>query len=591
MRHRALFLGLLLAAILLPLSACAAEEIAEEEPAYYRVTFYMDDQPLTWKRLAEGSVIRLVPQRDGEGNQILRWLDEEGDLAEPDGMTVTRDMDFYAYEPPALHTGSHIAYMGDIASVWFRPDIALRREEAAQILYTLMERPETEQAAPEAEQEDSEETEEAETEPAGPVDPGVPLTSYQPTFSDVSADGPYYTAIQTVASYHLMGGYPDGTFRPEQAITRAEFVSMLAPYGEPAVSDGTDFADVPAEHWAADAIATAVNSGWLEGFTDGKFYPDQPLTRTEAVVIINRLLGYGVDERAINTVVPIGVYVDVFQDHWGYYDILDATYSSELLAYIRGEVADAEPGFIYIGDKLYHLNEELKLDYYEAGFHVIDNQLRYCGEDGYKIDEFDYGRQEIDGSMYWVMNNGAFMREGYHGYLYFGEDGRYTSGDEHLDEMVEEFLDGILDNGSMSQYDKLYAAYYRVKNSFGYVNRGDGYQFGSTGWTKKCAVTMFEERSGHCYYWAAAYMYIARRLGYQAYAVSGIAGTLGSWHAWVMIDWPDGNEYIFDPELEWSYERGFVDNGRVQYRDFFMQPFYASETLYTFADGSHTTQR
>lgn len=557
----------------------------EAEKAYYRVTFYQGDEALTWKRLTEGSVVRLIPKQDSQGQPITRWLDENENFVEPDGIIVTQDMAFYAYEAPALHTSSHVPYMGDIVSLWFRPDVSLRREEAAQILYTLLEKPLLETA----EIDSADETETLETLSTAVYD-DLPLTDYQPVFSDVDQTSSYYTAIQAVTSYHLMQGYPDGTFRPNAAMTRAEFVSMLAKYGQPVTSDGTDFADVPADYWAADAIATAAASGWLEGFTDGKFYPDAPITRAQAVVILNRLLGYGVDSRAVSAAVPTGLYVDVAEDYWAYYDILDATYSSELLRYLHGEV-EAEPGFVTIDGGLYHVNETGQLDYYQAGFQEIDGQLRYCSADGYRIDQFSTGLlKNLNGSMYYILSDGSFARNYYYGYLYFGSDGRYTSGSEYLDGMVEDFLSDILYDDSMSSYDKLYAAYNLVKSSFSYINWGDGYEAGTTGWAKPCAEVMFAERRGHCYYWAAAYMYLARRLGYQAYCVAGIAGTLGSWHAWVMIDWSDGSEYVFDPELEWSYEKGYID-GYVQHRDLFMQPFYSTGTLYTFADGSHTTQR
>ena len=283
------------------------------------------------------------------------------------------------------------------------------------------------------------------------------------------------------------------------------------------------------------------------------------------------------------------MYVDVPSTHWAYYDILDATYSSELLSHIRGEAKNVEPGFIYIDDTLYHVNEDLCLDYYEAGFHFIDDQLRYCSEAGYAIDLFSSGYHEINGSMYYARSGGGFLVDGYIGYLYFGEDGAYTSGSDDLDQLVEAFLDGILNNEYLTKEEKLAVAYERIKTSFSYLNWGDAYSPGTDYWADECATVMFENKRGHCFYWSGAFTYAARRLGYQAYSVCGYTGTVFSLHAWTMIDWPDGNEYIFDPGLEWSYERGFID-GFVQNRDLYMQPFYASETLYTFADGSHTRQ-
>ena len=593
MTFKKLFLAFLPLFLLL-LVACAAAEDALPLN-HYIVTFYSDhtgQETLTYKRLKEGSVIRLVPSRTADGSAVLGWMDAEGQFVDPEGMTVTENMDFYAYTRPTLYSKTHTKYMGTIASVWFRPETALRREEAAQILYSILAWPETEESSlsPAEPEEDSAETE------AAPVatPPAVYTTSYQPEFSDLDKASPYYAAIQSLAAYHLMSGYPDGTFRPSDTMTRAEFVAMLAPYGDPAEDGELPFADVPADYWAAQAIATASANGWLAGMNKDYFYPERPITRAEAVTIINRLLGHNPDRQILDLTVPEDLYADTAPEHWAYYDILEATYTSELLSYVRGEVADAEPGFIHIGGKLYYINSEKRLEFFEAGFHTIDDSLRYCSQSGYAIDEFDSGLLELNGSMYYVRSSGSFAVNYHYGYLYFGEDGRYTSGSDYLDELVEDFLSGILHNRNLSRSEKLYAAYERVKGRFSYLNRGDGYRAGTTSWTKNCAITMFEKRSGHCYYWAAAYMYCARRLGYQAYAVAGKSGTytdrMASWHAWVMIDWSDGNEYIFDPELEWSYEHGFID-GFVQYRDLYMQPFYSTETLYTFADGSHTRKR
>ena len=126
------FLLVLFSALLLLLTACAVAEEVAEDTNYYRITFYSDhtgSTAMTWKRLAEGSTIRLVPERDW----ILGWTDRNGNLVEPEGMTVTKNMVFYARTVPEL-TDTHVEYMGNIASVWFRPDTAVRREEAAQIL-------------------------------------------------------------------------------------------------------------------------------------------------------------------------------------------------------------------------------------------------------------------------------------------------------------------------------------------------------------------------------------------------------------------------------------------------------------------------
>lgn len=368
--NRKKLLLILLVLLMLALTACAVrtEDVGETE--YYRVTFYADhsgEETLTFKRIQSGGTIRLVPQR----NRILGWTDSEGNFVNPEGMTVTEDMDFYAWTLPELADG-HVEYMGKIVSKWFRPDSTLRREEAAQILYSLLQWPEDDTVTLQLDTGETLETE-ADTSELVTV---YHATNYEPVFSDLDDDCPYYLAVKTILAWHLMGGYSDGTFRPDQAITRAEFVTMLLPFMEKTGSlEDIVFSDVPADHWAAQTIANACVSGLLKGFEDDSFLPESPITRAEAVMIINRLMGYNTDHESLDNTTPENLYVDISRDHWAYYDILDATYSNKLLPYLRGEISGLEPGFLYIDGGLYHVNEDLKLDFFEAGFHFIDGVL------------------------------------------------------------------------------------------------------------------------------------------------------------------------------------------------------------------------
>ena len=581
MKHKKILL-ILFAALVLVLCACAAGEVKEiVSKDYYRITFYTDysgQEAMTWKRLAEGSTIRLVPERDW----ILGWTDRNGNFVDPEGMTVTGNMTFYAWTVPDL-MDTHVEYMGDIASVWFRPDTALRREEAAQILYEILDWPQEETTT--LFLSDNGEYIAAETQMDDKSTESVYIpTNYEPEFTDLDETCPYYAAVRTVTAWHLMEGYGDGSFRPDRTITRAEFIAMLQPFMEQSgVPEDAAYADVPADYWAAQAIADAAASGLLAGFEDGCFYPEKAITRAEAVVVINRLMGYQADEQALDATTPANLYVDVARDHWAYYDILDATYSNKLLPYIRGEVPGMEPGFITIENGLYHINEDLTLDYYEAGFHTIDGQLHYCSRDGYAIEQYSKGCQEIDGAMYYSLGYGkGFMVDDSAGYLYFGPDGRYTSGSDIVDEYVDQILYDILRNDALSQSEKLYKAYCAIRDGgYFYLRRQTGWERGSTYWSLECAEVMYETKLGTCYYWASSFLYLARRLGYQAYPVCGGVHTNNALHAWVMIEWPDGEEYIFDVELEWAYARGFYD-GVIRPTNLFKQPVNAAKLLYIF---------
>lgn len=87
-----------------------------------------------------------------------------------------------------------------------------------------------------------------------------------------------------------MKGYGDGTFRPDAPITRAEFAAIAARFDQNEAAGGVTLRDISG-HWAESLIAQAAARGWVNGYADGTFRPDQPITRAEAVTLINRVLG------------------------------------------------------------------------------------------------------------------------------------------------------------------------------------------------------------------------------------------------------------------------------------------------------------
>ena len=110
------------------------------------------------------------------------------------------------------------------------------------------------------------------------------------SFRDVPAGKWYTTYVATLEKAGVIVDSKDGDFRPNDAITRAELASMLAQFAN--VTGGTTtFSDVPAAHWAADYIAAAVRSGWITGYPDGTFRPEQTIKRAEMVAMVNRALG------------------------------------------------------------------------------------------------------------------------------------------------------------------------------------------------------------------------------------------------------------------------------------------------------------
>ena len=215
-----------------------------------------------------------------------------------------------------------------------------------------------------------------------------------------------------------------------------------------------------------------------------------------------------------------------------------------LYHYTDSQLDVYQPGFVQIEDGVYHVSEEGSaidsypagfavvdgvlchvsvtgsfFDSYPAGFATIDGKLYHVSQDGYAIDQYAEGLQEIDGGMYYVMADGSFLTNGAVGHLTFGADGRYTSGNAVLDSYVDQALAECTNSG-MTKAQKLRAAYLYVRDHGAYLARPHQAR-GTTDWAEESALFMFEHKKGNCYCFAGQFLYMARRLGYDAYVVSG----------------------------------------------------------------------
>ena len=108
-------------------------------------------------------------------------------------------------------------------------------------------------------------------------------------YSDVAATSWYNTAVSTLSSMGIITGYPDGTFRPNAAITRAEFAAIAARFDNNGDKAAAKFSDI-ANHWAKDEISIAYNNGWITGYPNGTFGPQRDITRAETMTLVNRVL-------------------------------------------------------------------------------------------------------------------------------------------------------------------------------------------------------------------------------------------------------------------------------------------------------------
>lgn len=177
----------------------------------------------------------------------------------------------------------------------------------------------------------------------------------------------------------------------------------------------------------------------------------------------------------------------------------------------------------------------------------------------------------LGGQLYFVDGTGLFLMDTEHGGLYYGPDGRYTSGNAELDGLVTEILSGICAEHPERE-EALEAAYEYVRDSFTYLRR-NYYESGETGWETSEALTMLSTGRGNCYNYAAAFWALARGLGYDAEAVSGTISRRGQPHGWVMID-----GLYYDPETEMAYRRDGVYDRHM----FAMDEVRASQWSYSF---------
>lgn len=195
-----------------------------------------------------------------------------------------------------LDMTSHKAYVSGCTATTFAPTGTLTRAEAAQMLYELM----AEQAHKQ-------------------------YDCSSNGFRDVPAGQWYTAAVSTLANAGAINGCGDGTFHPNQAISRAQFVTILAGIYGVNASGGMPFSDV-GRSWYYDAVATAYANGWVSGFTDGTFHPNQTITRAEAVSILNRVLGRSCDLTFVQANAQTALhFTDVPANAWYYADVIEAS--------------------------------------------------------------------------------------------------------------------------------------------------------------------------------------------------------------------------------------------------------------------------
>lgn len=210
-----------------------------------------------------------------------------------------------------------------------------------------------------------------------------------------------------------------------------------------------------------------------------------------------------------------------------------------------------ETGFQELDGKTYYLNEDHSLYRFTPGLNDCEGAFFvHAGDEGFSFTPHEAGLLDLSGALYDVQLDGSVLQDAQDGYLYFGPDGRYTSGNETLDEKIEEFLQTSCDEDT-SREEKLRQAYDHIRDNFKYLSM-QHYDAGTTDWAEEATLAFLEQGKGNCYCFAGLFLYCARRLGYQAYVVAGWESKPTNDHAWVMIE-QDGKTLLYDPQLEYAY--------------------------------------
>ena len=192
-----------------------------------------------------------------------------------------------------LNVTDHIAYLTGYPSGGFGPDNSMTRAEVAQMFYALLQNKD------------------------------VPITR---TFPDVPADAWYATAVNTLASLGMVSGDETGNYRPNDPITRAEFCVIALAFAYEPENTLCWFTDVNTGDWFYSYVAQAASYGWIGGYTDGTFGPNNPITRAQVTTIVNNMLGRAADrDYVLDHQEDLVQFNDLTRGHWAFFQIMEAT--------------------------------------------------------------------------------------------------------------------------------------------------------------------------------------------------------------------------------------------------------------------------
>lgn len=299
---------------------CGTYTVAKEIPTREGYTF--DGWTLDGEKVGETiNLAEISDKNAAEITLVAQWTkdtvqptpskkrhhsEQEEPVTEPVAEPVVEIADDEAL---GLNNTDHFAYIVGYGNGEVRPQNSITRAEVAAIFYRLLE-------------------------------DDVRNANYtrENSFTDVSADAWYCSAVSTLSAMGILSGYPDATFRPNASITRAEFAAIATRFDANGDKTPVSFDDIT-NHWAKDEIAAASNNGWVNGYEDGSFRPQNKITRAETMSLTNRVL-----KRKPETAEDLLSNMKTFTDNtdvnaWYYLAVQEATNSH---LYIYKENSDYE---------------------------------------------------------------------------------------------------------------------------------------------------------------------------------------------------------------------------------------------------------
>ncbi len=251
-----------------------------------------------------------------EGSSFVGWYTDKELTKKAETVKMTGNITVYAKwvendnsddkkdaessKPSYLNTEDHISYIIGYEDGTVRPNSEISRGEVATVFYRLL-------------RDEMRKTN----------------WSQDNSYTDMTSNIWSNSAVSTLSKMGIISGYPDGTFRPDESITRAEFAKVAVNFFEYKVNGYKGvFPDVPEDEWYSGYVEKASDLRLIQGYKDGTFHPDTAITRAEACALVNRMLSRYPDKNNMK-IEGLIIWPDCQSDNWFYEDVMEATNSHE----------------------------------------------------------------------------------------------------------------------------------------------------------------------------------------------------------------------------------------------------------------------